>query len=184
MCCSAGRVHPDTQAKWLQVWADNGGSGAGSPARPGLCHTHEHRGKEAIQHTVFVRQTFLVIYACTYIMHIRLPLFHLLSNTHSSLSSRVCLQWRIHTLSQGTSSPSPSPHRWVTYIHVGAAHEYLYTAVSVYSFHQIHEQRLKAMGQLSDKEVKQALKEVNRYRELHQDRPGFFDTAINTGELH
>lgn len=60
---------------------------------------------------------------------------------------------------------------------------YLLNTVSWCPFHQIHEQRLKAAGQLSDKEVKQALREVSRYKELHQERPGFFDTAINTGML-
>ena len=46
---------------------------------------------------------------------------------------------------------------------------------------QIHEQRLKAKGNYSDAEVKRSLEEVDKYRKIHQDNPGFFDTAINTG---
>ena len=37
-------------------------------------------------------------------------------------------------------------------------------------------------GQRSKTEVKRAVDEVAVYQQLHQDRPGFFDTAINTGE--
>lgn len=48
---------------------------------------------------------------------------------------------------------------------------------------QIHEQRLKAKGNYSDAEVKRSLEEVDKYRKIHQDNPGFFDTAINTDSL-
>ena len=40
---------------------------------------------------------------------------------------------------------------------------------------------MKALGQLSDGEMQHALREVDRYKTLHQERPGFFDTAINAG---
>lgn len=46
---------------------------------------------------------------------------------------------------------------------------------------QIHEQRLKAKCCYSDAEIRKALQDVHLYKELHQQRPGFFDTAINTG---
>ena len=46
---------------------------------------------------------------------------------------------------------------------------------------QIHEQRLKAEGCYSDEEIKNALQQVQVYKTLNQERPGFFDTAINTG---
>lgn len=46
---------------------------------------------------------------------------------------------------------------------------------------QIHEQRLRSSGQYSETEVKQAVTNVSIYQQLHQDRPGFFDTAVNTG---
>lgn len=49
------------------------------------------------------------------------------------------------------------------------------------SWSQIHEQRLKSSGQYSETEVKQAVADVTVYQQLHQDRPGFFDTAVNTG---
>ena len=29
--------------------------------------------------------------------------------------------------------------------------------------------------------MKQAVADVTVYQQLHQDRPGFFDTAVNTG---
>ena len=35
--------------------------------------------------------------------------------------------------------------------------------------------------QYSESEVKQAMADVGVYQKLHQERPGFFDTAINTG---
>lgn len=46
---------------------------------------------------------------------------------------------------------------------------------------QIHEQRLKAKGYYTDVEIRRAVREVHGYKKLHQDKPGFFDTAINTG---
>lgn len=46
---------------------------------------------------------------------------------------------------------------------------------------QIHEQRLKAKGYYTEAEIRRALREVHVYKKLHQEKPGFFDTAINTG---
>lgn len=46
---------------------------------------------------------------------------------------------------------------------------------------QIHAQRMRSSGQYSEQEIKAAVAEVTVYQELHQDRPGFFDAAINTG---
>ena len=46
---------------------------------------------------------------------------------------------------------------------------------------QIHAQRMRSSGQYSEQEIKAAVAEVTVYQELHRDRPGFFDAAINTG---
>ena len=64
----------------------------------------------------------------------------------------------------------------------GGAWEQGYTFSScVFLCSQIHEQRLKAKGYYADVEIRRAVREVHAYKKLHQDKPGFFDTAINTG---
>ena len=43
---------------------------------------------------------------------------------------------------------------------------------------------MKAKGCYSDDvEIREAVQAVHSYRRLHQEKPGFFDTAINTGQL-
>lgn len=41
---------------------------------------------------------------------------------------------------------------------------------------------MKAKGCYGDGEIKKAVSDVDKYREWHLEKPGFFDTAINTGE--
>jgi Leucine-rich repeat (LRR) protein/guanylate kinase len=49
---------------------------------------------------------------------------------------------------------------------------------------QVHEQRLRSSDrQYSEAEVRQAVADVAVYQRLHQERPGFFDTAINTDSI-
>ena len=40
---------------------------------------------------------------------------------------------------------------------------------------------MRSSGQYSEEEIKMAVDDVTAYQTLHQDRPGFFDAAINTG---
>lgn len=46
---------------------------------------------------------------------------------------------------------------------------------------QIYEERLRTKPYLSDEDITIMLTEVDRYREFHQNNPGFFDATINTG---
>ncbi|CAI8019545.1 Leucine-rich repeat and guanylate kinase domain-containing protein [Geodia barretti] len=48
---------------------------------------------------------------------------------------------------------------------------------------QIHAQRMRSSGQYSEGEIKMAVDDVTAYQTLHQDRPGFFDAAINTDSI-
>ena len=59
----AGRVPADTLAERPQVWADDGSSGAGSPAGTGLCHTHEPRSERSL----VVNGVKLLLLLCIYI---------------------------------------------------------------------------------------------------------------------
>ena len=45
---------------------------------------------------------------------------------------------------------------------------------------QVHEERLKASDYTAS-QIKEVLQEVQLYWQMHQDNPGFFDAAINTG---
>ena len=67
--CSAGRVHSDTLAERLQVWDNDGSTGAGSPARPGLCHTHEHWGEETA--TQYIHVLCICMYMYIYSMYVK-----------------------------------------------------------------------------------------------------------------
>lgn len=58
----------------------------------------------------------------------------------------------------------------------------LLTLCAVLLCGQIHEQRLRAKGCYSEEEVQKALDDVQLYNDHHIARPGFFDTAINTGK--
>ena len=40
---------------------------------------------------------------------------------------------------------------------------------------------MRSSGQYSEEEIEAAVADVVVYQQSHQDRPGFFDTAINTG---
>lgn len=46
-----------------------------------------------------------------------------------------------------------------------------------------HEQRLQAVGNLSNTQVQFAVDRTNLYQHMHQNRPGFFDRSIDTSKL-
>ena len=56
-----------------------------------------------------------------------------------------------------------------------------YVSITLSLCVQIHCQRLKAREYYSDGEIAQAIEDIFIYQKLHQDRPGLFDAAINTG---
>ncbi|XP_022098760.1 leucine-rich repeat and guanylate kinase domain-containing protein-like isoform X2 [Acanthaster planci] len=45
-----------------------------------------------------------------------------------------------------------------------------------------HEARLRAVGNLSQENIEQALRETGRYRDIHQDKPGFFDMTVDSSD--
>ncbi|KAL5516355.1 hypothetical protein EMCRGX_G001652 [Ephydatia muelleri] len=46
---------------------------------------------------------------------------------------------------------------------------------------QIHEQRLKSKTEYTSEQIAAILREVHLYKTFHQERPGFFDSSLNTG---
>lgn len=46
----------------------------------------------------------------------------------------------------------------------------------------MHKERLVGKGCYSDEEIKKAVNDVEVYKQIHLEKPGFFDTAINTGK--
>ncbi|XP_038062222.1 leucine-rich repeat and guanylate kinase domain-containing protein-like [Patiria miniata] len=46
-----------------------------------------------------------------------------------------------------------------------------------------HETRLRAVGNLSQENIEQAVREMGRYRGIHQDKPGFFDMTVDSSDL-
>ena len=45
----------------------------------------------------------------------------------------------------------------------------------------MHKERLVGKGCYSAQEIRKAVNDVEVYKQMHLERPGFFDTAINTG---
>ncbi|XP_071792504.1 leucine-rich repeat and guanylate kinase domain-containing protein-like [Asterias amurensis] len=47
-----------------------------------------------------------------------------------------------------------------------------------------HETRLRSIGSLSQASIEKAISETGRYREINQDKPGFFDMTVDSSDVN
>ena len=89
---------------------------------------------------------------------------HTVQLTHTQIH-KISLHTHLHTHSH-------------THAHT---HTHICTHTHPHTRAQVHAQRMRSSGQYSEEEIEAAVADVVVYQQSHQDRPGFFDTAINTG---
>ena len=145
--------------------------------------THSH---PVYIHAIYIVCTMYVyICVCMYV-HVHVCIIILqgvltMKNTHFEpryiltlpLSAQVYMYMYIYTHTHTLSLSLTHTH----------THSHTLTHTHTHTHTQVHAQRMRSSGQYSEEQVWQAVADVAFYQQMHRDRPGFFDTAINTGLL-